>query len=126
MAVVLPIAKLAVDTTDADWPTYDHAIAAFLDLPALDPPGRLPAAELDRLAGTYVDPADGLEVRVAVEDGILVAYDLPGGFPRNPLVPVGEGRFQAEAWAFGVMFRDDTLAVDANEWSSRERRLDRR
>ena len=62
----LPIAKLAVDTTDGDWPTYDRAIAAFLGLPPLPPIPRLPAAELELLAGTYVDPSDGHTCRIAV------------------------------------------------------------
>jgi hypothetical protein len=121
----VPIAKLAVDTTDGDWAAYDRAIGAFLGLTTLEPVGRLPVAELQPLAGAYVDPSDGLTVRIAVEGGALVAYDLPGGFPRNPLLPVGDGRFEAEAWAFGVTFGEGTMAVDANEWSPGVRRLRR-
>ena len=120
------MAKLAVDTTDGDWPAYDRAIGAFLGGPAMAPIPRLPPSELESLAGTYVDPTDGLTVRLAVEDGALVAYDLPGAFPRNPLVPAGDGRFQVEAWAFGVAFGDGTMTVDAHEWHSRARIFERR
>jgi hypothetical protein len=121
----VPIAKLAVDTTDGDWTAYDRAIGAFLGLPALEPVARLPAAELEPLAGTYVDPSDGLTVRIVVERGVLVAYDLPGAFPRNPLLPVGDGRFEVEAWEFGVTFADGAISVGAHEWGSHARELHR-
>jgi hypothetical protein len=117
----LPLAKLAVDTTDGDWPAYDRAIGAFLGLPALAPTPRLPAAELEALAGTYVDPTDGHAVRIAVENDTLVAHDLPGAFPRNPLIPSEDGRFDAEAWAFGVTFDGGKMVVDAHEWNPSER-----
>jgi hypothetical protein len=122
----LRLAKLAVDTTEGDWPAYDRAIGAFLGLPPLATIPRLPAAELQPLAGTYVDPTDGLTCRIAVENGTLVAYDLPGAFPRNPLIPTSPGRFQAEAWAFGVTFADGKLTVAPHEWGSRERVFERR
>ena len=105
----LPFAKLVLDTADGDWPSYDRAIGRFLGLPALDPMPRLPEVELAQLVGTYFDEQGAC--RVALEDGALVAYDLPGAFPRNPLIPAGGGRFLAEAWAFDVAFGDGTLVV---------------
>jgi hypothetical protein len=117
----LPFAKLALDTTNRDWPAYDTAISAFLAVSPLPPTPRLDREELAGLVGTYVDPADSVTCRITIEDGTLVAYDLPGAFPRNPLIPAGAGRFQAEAWAFGVLFERHGLTIDAHEWSSRPR-----
>jgi hypothetical protein len=112
----LPFPTLAIESSAGDWPAYDRAIVEFLGLPPFEPARPI---DLSRFAGTYV--AGDRRCRVAVEDGALFGYDLPGAFHRTRLIPgTAPGHFHAEAWSFDVRFGDGTMTVGRQEWGSQD------
>ena len=93
---------LTVDPRKGEWRERRAAIARFLDLGAATEEPTLDQPELGRLVGEYRQGARTFIV--SVRDGALELDGLL--WPRNRLLPIAPGVFEAESWPRLLTFQD--------------------
>jgi hypothetical protein len=100
----IDVPKLAIDTTDGDWPAYQRQVLAFLDLPPVleHPPCSNPA----RFVGTYRHTEGDTTGFVVVtrEGGDLYLDGAPHVWPRTRLLPTADNAFDVESMPFTLTF----------------------
>ena len=104
--------KLAIENSAGDWPAYERAVLGFLGLPEAANAG-ISVPDPERYMGEYQYRADSADASCSVlwEHGDLLLDGVPFVWPRNRLVPTGEGTFAVESLPFTVRFEEGGTGI---------------
>jgi hypothetical protein len=104
----LPLAKLALENSDGDWPLHERRMLEFLDL-ALPIVSSSPAESFARLACAYVmAEEDGAGCSVILDAGRLRVDGLRHVWPHTPLIPRSDAIFEVESLPITATFQTDS------------------
>lgn len=121
----LPWDKIALETTEGAWHTYEQRVLDLLDLPPSDQTDRELPTDPRRFVGTYrsIGDASPVTCTVQLEDTGLLLNGLPEVWPRTRLVPISPDVFDVASLPIEISFADDaaggrtdTMTVRAPEF----------
>jgi len=121
----LPWPKIALETTEGAWPTYERHVLDLLDLSPSDQTDEALPTDPRHFVGAYrsIDGASPVTCTVQLEDTGLLLTGMPEVWPRTRLVPITQGVFDVASLPIEISFADDaagggtdTMTVRAPEF----------